>query len=79
MGRARGALVVWRGEGTTRLRDRFRRAVTEGALPSGTDSGRLARYLMTVANGTAVQATGGATRDGLRQVAGMALRSRPSA
>ncbi|MFF5519409.1 TetR family transcriptional regulator [Streptomyces coeruleorubidus] len=38
-----------------------------------------ARHLMTVANGIAVQAARGATRDDFRQVAGMALRSRPPA
>ena len=59
------------------LRDRFQRAVDEGDLPPDTDPGLLARYLMTVANGIAVQATGGATRDELQQVADMALRSWP--
>ncbi|MDQ0749306.1 hypothetical protein QF034_003537 [Streptomyces africanus] len=34
---------------------------------------------MTVANGIAVQAAGGATRDELQRVADMALRSRPPA
>ncbi|GLJ87977.1 TetR/AcrR family transcriptional regulator [Streptomyces poonensis] len=78
-GHARDALVTWRNEGTARLRDRFRRAVTEGDLPPDTDPGQLARYLMTVANGIAVQAASGATPDDLRQVADMALRSWPPA
>ncbi|MEU6905951.1 TetR family transcriptional regulator [Streptomyces coeruleorubidus] len=34
---------------------------------------------MTVANGIAVQAAGGATRDALQQVADMALRGGPPA
>ncbi|MFF8592333.1 TetR/AcrR family transcriptional regulator [Streptomyces sp. NPDC015220] len=76
---ARDALIAWRNEGTARLRERFRRAVTEGDLPPGTDPGQLARYLMTVANGIAVQAASGATREDLRQVADMALRSWPPA
>lgn len=76
---ARDTLAAWREEGTSRLRDRFRRAVDEGDLPADTDPGALARYLMTVANGIAVQAAGGATREDLRQVADMALRGWPPA
>ncbi|MEF3118194.1 TetR/AcrR family transcriptional regulator [Streptomyces chrestomyceticus] len=76
---ARDALVAWREEGIAQLRDRFRQAVAEGDLPPGTDPGLLARYIMTVANGIAVQAAGGATRDDLQQVADMALRAWPSA
>ncbi|OKI04783.1 TetR family transcriptional regulator [Streptomyces sp. CB02923] len=76
---ARDALVAWRNEGIDRLRDRFRRAVDEGDLPPGTDPGPLARYVMTVANGIAVQAASGATRDELQQMADMALRGWPPA
>lgn len=50
-----------------------------GREESHTDCGLLARYLMTVANGIAVQAAGGAPRDELQQVADMALRSWPPA
>ncbi|WP_411150729.1 TetR/AcrR family transcriptional regulator [Streptomyces sp. A30] len=76
---ARDALIAWRNEATSLLRDRFQRAVDEGDLLPGTDPGLLARYLMTVANGIAVQAAGGATRTDLQQVADMALRSWPPA
>ncbi|MEU6964374.1 TetR/AcrR family transcriptional regulator [Streptomyces chrestomyceticus] len=76
---ARDALVAWREEGIAQLRDRFRQAVAEGDLPPDADPGLLARYIMTVANGIAVQAAGGATRDDLQQVADMALRAWPSA
>ncbi|MFE5119548.1 TetR/AcrR family transcriptional regulator [Streptomyces sp. NPDC056669] len=76
---ARDALIAWRDEAISQLRDRFQRAVDEGDLPPDTDPGLLARYLMTVANGIAVQAVGGATRDDLRQVADMALRTWPAA
>ncbi|MCB5911806.1 TetR/AcrR family transcriptional regulator [Streptomyces pinistramenti] len=75
----RGALIAWRNRGTLSLRDRFRRAVEEGDLPADTDPGSLARYVMTVANGIAVQAAGGATRDELRHVADLVLRSWPPA
>ncbi|MFJ4832848.1 TetR/AcrR family transcriptional regulator [Streptomyces sp. NPDC088747] len=76
---ARETLVAWREDAVIDLRDRFRRAVDEGDLPPGTDAALLARYLMTVANGIAVQAAGGAGRDDLQLVADMALRSWPSA
>lgn len=74
---ARDTLAAWRDNGISLLRERFRRAVEEGDLPAGTDPGLLARYLMAVANGIAVQAAGGATRDDLHMVADMALRHWP--
>jgi AcrR family transcriptional regulator len=76
---ARDALIAWRNEHTSLLRNRFKQAVDEGDLPPGTDPELLARYLMTVGNGIAVQAASGATRDDLQQVADMALRSWPTA
>ncbi|PJE95787.1 TetR family transcriptional regulator [Streptomyces carminius] len=76
---ARDTLTTWRDGHLALLRDRFRQAVDEGDLPPDTDPGLLARYLMTVANGIAVQAAGGAPRDDLQQVADMALRSWPPA
>ncbi|MEV6013514.1 TetR/AcrR family transcriptional regulator [Streptomyces sp. NPDC051976] len=75
----RAALIAWRNESTSRLRDRFQQAVDEGDLPPDTDPGLLARYIMTVANGIAVQAASGATRDDLQRVADMALRNWPPA
>ncbi|MFE3826973.1 TetR/AcrR family transcriptional regulator [Streptomyces sp. NPDC059092] len=76
---ARDTLAAWRDESCSRLRDRFQRAVDDGDLPPGTDTGLLARYVMTVSNGIAVQAAGGALRDDLQQVADMALRTWPPA
>ena len=76
---ARDALIAWRNEGESRLRERFQRAVDEGDLPSDTDSALLARYIMTVSNGVAVQAASGATRDDLQRVADVALRNWPPA
>ncbi|MBA8927392.1 hypothetical protein BC739_004598 [Kutzneria viridogrisea] len=70
---AHDTLAAWRDEVCSRLRDRFRRAVDEGDLTSDADTGLLARYLMTVSNGIAVQAAGGAGRDELQQVADAAL------
>ncbi|MDT0321601.1 TetR/AcrR family transcriptional regulator [Streptomyces millisiae] len=74
---ARDELAAWRNAHTAHLRDRFRRAADEGDLPPGSDPDLLARYLMTVANGIAVQAASGASRDDLQRVADMALRSWP--
>jgi AcrR family transcriptional regulator len=74
---AQDALIAWRDDGRTRLRDRFQRAVDEGDLPPDADPELLARYLMTVSNGIAVQAAGGATRPELQQVADAALRNWP--
>jgi hypothetical protein len=53
--------------------------VDEGDLPPDADPGALARYVMTVANGIAVQAAGGADEEELRAVAALALRGWPSA
>ncbi|WP_326757459.1 TetR/AcrR family transcriptional regulator [Streptomyces phaeochromogenes] len=76
---ARDDLIAWRNEHTSLLSGRFKQAVDEGDLPPDTDPDLLARYLMTVANGIAVQAASGATRTDLQQVADMALRSWPPA
>ncbi|AGZ41161.1 TetR/AcrR family transcriptional regulator [Actinoplanes friuliensis] len=74
---ARDILTAWRESGTAHLRDRFQRAVDDGDLPAGADPGLLARYLMTVGNGIAVQAAGGTTRDELQLVADLTLLSWP--
>ena len=76
-GHARDVLTAWRESGTAHLRDRFQRAVEDGDLPAGADPGLLARHLMTVANGIAVQAAGGTARHELRQVADMVLQTWP--
>jgi AcrR family transcriptional regulator len=76
---ARDTLADWREQGVAHLRDRFQRAVDDGDLPAGADPGLLARYLMTVANGMAVQAAGGTAREELQLVADMALLAWPPA
>ncbi|HEX6341168.1 TetR/AcrR family transcriptional regulator [Umezawaea sp.] len=73
----RDLLADWRDQGRTHLHDRFRRAVDEGDLPPDADPRVLARYVTTVANGIAVQAAGGASRDELQEVADVALRNWP--
>jgi AcrR family transcriptional regulator len=59
------------------LHQRLRRAKKEGDLPPDADPAALARYLMTVLNGMAVQGAGGASRNDLRRVADVALKAWP--
>jgi AcrR family transcriptional regulator len=56
---------------------RFRRAKREGDLPKSADPADLARYVMTVLQGMAVQGANGVGRDQLGRVAKMALRAWP--
>ncbi|TDD06265.1 TetR/AcrR family transcriptional regulator [Nonomuraea deserti] len=72
---AHDLLVGWRNDAALRLEERLQRAVDEGDLPRDADAGRLARYIMTVAFGIAVQAAGGLAHDELQDIADMALRS----
>ena len=75
----RDLLTDWRNDGWARLRDRFQRAKDDGDLPATSDPGVLARFLLTVANGIAVQAAGGVGHDELRAVADAALHGWPPA
>jgi AcrR family transcriptional regulator len=59
------------------LRRRLQRAKREGDLPKNADPGELARYVMTVLQGMAVQGADGASPDQLRRVAHVALRAWP--
>jgi GGDEF domain-containing protein len=73
----RDMLAAWRNESVARLTERFRRAADEGDLPDDVDAGVLARYIITVSNGIAVQAASGASRADLNRVADTALRNWP--
>ena len=53
-------LVNWRDAARVGLEGRLKRAVEEGDLPSDADPVRLARYVIAVSFGIAVQAAGGA-------------------
>ena len=66
-----------RAAGEAAVRERFERAKAECDLPAGSEPAHLARYLLTVTQGMAVQAAGGAGRDELRRVAAMAMRAWP--
>ena len=85
-----GALAVGNGAGAVRkeaagrragsevaLRRRLQRAKREGDLPRNADPAELARYVMTVLQGMAVQGADGASPDQLRRVAQVALRAWP--
>ena len=76
---ARDVLTAWRNDARLHLEERFRRAIDEGDLPRDADAGRLARYVMAVSFGMAVQAASGTSRDDLQAVADTALRNWPPA
>ncbi|GAA1032114.1 MULTISPECIES: TetR/AcrR family transcriptional regulator [Amycolatopsis] len=74
---ARELLVEWRNAARRALEKRFQRAVDEHDLPPSANSAQLARYIMTVAFGIAVEAASGASREELQEVADTALRNWP--
>lgn len=61
------------------LRERFERARAEGDLPPDADPAGLARYLSAVMQGMGVQASAGATREALYQIADLSLAAVPHA
>jgi len=66
-----------RAAGEIALRRRLQRAKREGDLPRNADPAELARYVMTVLRGMAVQGADGARPAQLRRVAQLALRAWP--
>ena len=74
----RDLLVDWRNDAGVRLEERFRRAVDEGDLPGDADPRRLARFVMTVAFGLAVQAANGLGPAELDEIVDTALLGWPS-
>ncbi|WP_409466349.1 TetR/AcrR family transcriptional regulator [Amycolatopsis sp. GA6-003] len=74
---ARELLIEWRNAARRALEKRFQRAIAEHDLPPNADAARLARYVMTVAFGIAVEAASGATRAELQEVADTAMRDWP--
>ncbi|MGO8790903.1 MAG: TetR/AcrR family transcriptional regulator [Terriglobia bacterium] len=73
----RQELISRREEIEAALRERLKRARSEGDLPSESNPADLARYVATVILGMAVQAAGGATRAELERVVRTALRAWP--
>lgn len=74
---ARREAAARRKNAEVQLTRRLRRAVGEGDLPPGADPTDLARYVLTVCDGIAVQAASGTSRAALRRIAGLALRGLP--
>ena len=73
----RNSLIERRAASQEKLRERFERAKVDGDLPADSCSGQMARYVMTVSNGMAVQAAAGATREQLQGVVDQVLRGWP--
>ena len=73
----RRELVSRRLAGEAAIRERFERALADGDLSDDSRPADLARYVVAVMQGIAVQAVGGASRAELRRVAAMALRAWP--
>jgi AcrR family transcriptional regulator len=70
-------LMARRANGEEDLRKRFARAITEGDLSKESDAADLARYISAILQGMAVQAAGGVSREQLRKIAEMTLRTWP--
>ncbi len=68
-------LAARRAEAEIQLRDRFVRAKAEGDLTADADPIALSRYLSAVIGGMGVLASSGATREDLRQIALVTLKT----
>ncbi|WP_394841928.1 TetR/AcrR family transcriptional regulator [Pendulispora brunnea] len=71
-------LIARRAQNQELLRQRFEKAKASGDLPADANPADLAFYMITVAQGIAVQAASGASREQLRRVAELALRGWPT-
>ncbi|WP_439629664.1 TetR/AcrR family transcriptional regulator [Gemmata sp.] len=74
----RRELAAHRETAVRLIRSRLERATEAGDLPADAECGALARFLVTVTHGMAVQAASGATRQELRDVVRVALRAWPA-
>ncbi len=73
----RKELNARRATGEAAARERFERAKVEGDLPAGAEARDLARYVMAVMHGMAVQSAGGASREELQGVIDLSMRAWP--
>jgi len=73
----RNLLIGYRQKAGNLLRERLITAKSEGDLPAGANPADLARYLITVIRGLAVDAATGASREELTRVAETAMRAWP--
>jgi AcrR family transcriptional regulator len=74
---ARHEAMTRRAADHAALRRRLRRAQAEGDLPPSADPDALAEFITTFMDGIAVQASGGTSREDLRDAAALALRVWP--
>ncbi len=74
----RDQLSARRAANEKTIRERLKRAKSEGELPASADPAALARFIATVTQGMAVQAAGGASRKELEAVATTAMRAWPA-
>src|SRR5262249_21397713 len=74
----RRQLISRRAAGETVIRKRLQRAQEEGNLPADANPADLARYVVTIIRGMAVEAAGGASRRQLRRVVDIAMRAWPA-
>ncbi len=70
-------LIQHRNSYENLLAERFGRAIKEGDLPSNTNPKSLAKFLATLHQGMSIQATSGATKDELIEIANLALKKWP--
>ncbi|MPQ58085.1 TetR/AcrR family transcriptional regulator [Duganella sp. FT27W] len=73
----RASLIERRALSEARLKQRLEQARDEGDLPADCCPGQMARYVMTVSNGMAVQSAAGASRQQLQEVVDHVLRGWP--
>lgn len=73
----REELARRRADGEQRLATRLANWQTEGDLPDDADPRALAHFVAALANGVAVQAAGGASREALESVVALALSTWP--
>lgn len=73
------ALIAKRLSAEQELSERFSRAQAQGDLPASADPTALAKFLGTVMQGMAIQATSGASEEQLMQVAELSLLAFPRA
>jgi AcrR family transcriptional regulator len=70
-------VIKQRFAGQAALQARFKKAIVEGELPKDVNPADLARFVSTVMQGLAVQATSGASKKELLRVAEIAMRAWP--
>jgi AcrR family transcriptional regulator len=73
----REELVSRRLAGEADVRRRFKRAKAEGDLPADANPADLARYVVAISQGMAVQAASGASREELQRVVHTAMHAWP--